>query len=63
MIVTELGLDPDWSAAYTANSGQQDAVIRVQFNEQRTIHLPGICRSIAAPDRGRIALCRPAGQF
>jgi multidrug efflux pump subunit AcrB len=35
MIVSELGLDPDWSAAYTANSGQQDAVIRVQLTDQR----------------------------
>ena len=35
MIVAELGLDPDWSAAYTANSGQQDAVIRVQMNDER----------------------------
>jgi multidrug efflux pump subunit AcrB len=35
MIVTELGLDPDWSAAYTANSGQQDAVIRVQLTDER----------------------------
>jgi multidrug efflux pump subunit AcrB len=37
MIVTELGLDPDWSAAYTNNSGQQDAVIRIQLNEKRTL--------------------------
>jgi multidrug efflux pump subunit AcrB len=37
MIVTELGLDPDWSAAYTANSGQQDATIRVQLNEHRKL--------------------------
>ncbi len=36
MIITELGLDPDWSAAYTANSGQQDAVIRIQLNEKRS---------------------------
>jgi multidrug efflux pump subunit AcrB len=36
MIVTELGLDPDWSSAYTANSGQQDAVVRVQLNEKRS---------------------------
>jgi len=35
MIVSELGLDPDWSAAYTANSGQQDAVLRVQLTEAR----------------------------
>ncbi|MGH7222770.1 MAG: efflux RND transporter permease subunit, partial [Gemmataceae bacterium] len=36
MIVSEIGLDPDWSAAYTANSGQQDAVVRIQLNEDRT---------------------------
>ncbi len=36
MIVSEMGLDPDWSAAYTANSGQQDTVIRVQLTEART---------------------------
>jgi multidrug efflux pump subunit AcrB len=36
MIVSEMGLDPDWSAAYSANSGQQDTVIRVQLNEHRT---------------------------
>src|SRR5262249_8638149 len=35
MVVTELGLDPDWSAAYTANSGQQDAVIRIQLTPER----------------------------
>ncbi|HTU22133.1 MAG TPA: efflux RND transporter permease subunit [Gemmataceae bacterium] len=36
MIVSEVGLDPDWSAAYTANSGQQDAVVRIQLSEART---------------------------
>src|SRR5262249_50707471 len=35
MIVSELVLDPDMSAAYTANSGQQDTVIRVQRTENR----------------------------
>ena len=35
MVITELGLDPDWSAAYTANSGQQDAVVRIQLKEKR----------------------------
>lgn len=35
MIVTEMGVDPDWSAAYTANSGQQDAVLRIQLTEKR----------------------------
>jgi multidrug efflux pump subunit AcrB len=36
MIVTELGLDPDWSASFTANSGQQDATVRIQLNEKRS---------------------------
>ena len=36
MIVSEMGLDPDWSAAYTANDGQQDTVIRIQLKEERT---------------------------
>jgi multidrug efflux pump subunit AcrB len=36
MIVSELGLVPDWSAAYTANSGSQDAVIKVQLTEERS---------------------------
>jgi multidrug efflux pump subunit AcrB len=35
MIVSELGLDPDWSAAYSENSGQQDAIIRIQLKEGR----------------------------
>jgi multidrug efflux pump subunit AcrB len=36
MIVSELGLNPDWSAAYTTNSGQQDAVIRLQLTRGRS---------------------------
>lgn len=36
MIVSEIGLTPDWSSAYTANAGQQDATIRIQLNEDRT---------------------------
>lgn len=35
-LVSEMGLNPDWSAAYTTNSGQQDTVIRLQLNEHRT---------------------------
>ncbi len=35
MIVSEIGLNPDWSSAYTTNSGQQDAVIRVQLTPSR----------------------------
>jgi multidrug efflux pump subunit AcrB len=36
MIVSEIGLNPDWSAAYTTNSGQQDAVIRLQLGKNRS---------------------------
>src|SRR5262249_5293999 len=34
-LISEIGLDPDWSAAYTANSGQQDAVVRIQLTGER----------------------------
>ncbi len=34
-VVSELGLDPDWSAAYSPNSGQQDTVIRIQLTDER----------------------------
>ena len=35
MIVTEMGLNPDWSSAYTTNAGQQDAIVRIQLTEER----------------------------
>jgi len=37
MIVSEMGLTPDWSSAYTANAGQQDATIRIQLRENRAV--------------------------
>lgn len=36
MIVSEVGVTASWSAAYTANSGPQDAIVKVQFTEERT---------------------------
>lgn len=36
MIVCELGLVSDWSAAYTLNAGTQDTVIKIQLSEHRT---------------------------
>ncbi len=36
LIVSEIGLTTDWSAAYTENSGQMDTVVRVQLNEKRS---------------------------
>src|SRR5262245_45025603 len=35
MQISELGLVPDWSAAYTPNSGPMDAVVKVQLKEDR----------------------------
>ena len=37
MIISELGLVPDWSAAYTANSGTQDSTIKVQLSDERSM--------------------------
>lgn len=36
MIVSEIGLNPDWSAAYTPNAGQQDALLRIQLSQHRS---------------------------
>ncbi len=35
LIVSELGLTADWSAAYTVNSGTMDAVLKVQLTPER----------------------------
>jgi multidrug efflux pump subunit AcrB len=35
-VVSEIGLNNDWSAAYSANAGQQDTVIRLQLTPERT---------------------------
>jgi multidrug efflux pump subunit AcrB len=37
MVVSEIGLNNDWSAAYSLNAGQQDTVIRIQLTEERTL--------------------------
>jgi multidrug efflux pump subunit AcrB len=34
-IVSEIGVTPDWSAAYTQNAGPMDAVVNVQLTENR----------------------------
>ncbi len=36
MVVSEIGLNNDWSAAYSQNAGQQDTVIRLQLAPERT---------------------------
>jgi multidrug efflux pump subunit AcrB len=36
MIVSEIGLNPDWSAAYTQNAGQMDAIVRLQLTPERS---------------------------
>src|SRR5262249_34207013 len=35
LIVSELGVNADWSAAYTPNSGPMDAVLKVQLKPER----------------------------
>ncbi|MBA4062443.1 MAG: AcrB/AcrD/AcrF family protein [Isosphaera sp.] len=36
MTVSEIGLNNDWSAAYSQNAGQQDTVIRLQLTPERS---------------------------
>ena len=35
LVLSEIGLTADWSAAYTPNSGPMDAIIKVQLSEHR----------------------------
>ena len=35
LIISELGVNSDWSAAYTPNAGPMDAVVKVQLTEDR----------------------------
>jgi len=35
LIVSELGVTPDWSAAYTPNAGPMDAIVRIQLAPER----------------------------
>ena len=35
-IISEIGVTPDWSAAYTQNAGPMDAVVNVQLTEKRS---------------------------
>ena len=37
LLVSEIGVTPDWSAAYTPNAGKMDAVVRVQLNEEHEV--------------------------
>lgn len=36
LLISELGVTPDWSAAYTQNSGPMDAMLKIQLREERT---------------------------
>ena len=36
LVLSELGVTSDWSAAYTLNAGPMDAVVKIQLNEERS---------------------------
>jgi len=36
LIVSEIGVTADWSAAYTQNAGPMDAIVKIQLTEHRT---------------------------
>lgn len=48
LIVSEIGLTTDWSAAYTENCGQMDAIIRIQLSEERKSTTNEIARELRA---------------
>jgi multidrug efflux pump subunit AcrB len=56
MLISEIGVVADWSAAYTPNAGPMDAVLKVQLGEDRHrsaqeyVHI--LRQAFAAPDSG-----------
>ncbi len=42
LVLSELGVTSDWSAAYTPNAGPMDAVVKIQLTAERTEVGPGI---------------------
>jgi multidrug efflux pump subunit AcrB len=36
LVLSEIGVTSDWSAAYTMNAGPMDAVLKIQLNEERS---------------------------
>lgn len=36
LIVSEIGVTPDWSSAYTQNAGKMDTIVRIQLTEERS---------------------------
>ena len=42
LFISEIGVNADWSAAYTPNSGPMDAVVKVQLTEHREPLGPGV---------------------
>ena len=48
LIISEIGVTSDWSAAYTPNAGPMDAVVKVQLHRAPPAFGPGICRHAAA---------------
>ena len=63
MIISELGLVPDWSAAYTANSGTQDCTIKVQLSDERTKSAQEYAIVLRRCLRAGPQVQRPAGQL
>ena len=53
LYLTEIGVTPDWSAAFTPNAGPMDAVVRVQLNSRAEPLLAAVRRDRSAtPGQG-----------
>ena len=59
LILSELGVNSDWSAAYTPNAGPMDAVVKIQLTEERKKTGAGIRSYLEDSLRGGHVFQRP----
>ncbi len=59
LIVSEIGVTPDWSAGYTHNAGKMDAIVRVQLTEDHQTGAYEYADQLRTRLQARRALLRP----
>ena len=59
LVISEIGLTPNWSAAFTPNAGPMDAVVKVQLKPERSQSAQEYVACFAERIRRRSAFLRP----
>ena len=59
LFLSEIGVTPDWSAAYTPNAGPMDAVVKVQLSAEREHSAQEYVRMLRDRFQSESAICRP----